>query len=202
MFTAASLLRQTREDKGFTLEEYSKKLKIPKKYLENFEVESPDFLPPEPYCSLYIKSYADALGLSGNNVLALFRRDVESKLGKTALPRRFSINIFTPEFFAKAGIVVCICIFVIYLVGEYVSFNRPPRLDIAWGENQNGMVVIKGKTEETASVRVNNELVLVNPDGTFEKKVVLPSNSENKTILVESQSAAGKITKKDKIYTP
>ena len=76
---ASSLLKNTRLDKEWELEDISKKIKIPVKYLRALEDEQINCFPQEPYCSLIIKDYADYLGLQGQDVLALFRRDFEQK---------------------------------------------------------------------------------------------------------------------------
>ena len=79
MTTVESILKSTRLELGYEITEVAKKTKLPIKYLQAFE--SGDFhrYPQEPYCSLLIKDYADFLGLNGQEIVRLFRRDFIQK---------------------------------------------------------------------------------------------------------------------------
>ena len=80
MFRVSTIFKNTRLDKELEFSEISKKLKIPAKYLEAIEDEKIANFPQEPYCSLIVKDYANFLGLNGEEILSLFRRDFAQKV--------------------------------------------------------------------------------------------------------------------------
>lgn len=193
MFCASSLLKNTRLDKEWDLIEISKKIKVPLKYLKAIEDEAINCFPQEPYCSLIIKDYADYLGLNGNDVLALFRRDFDQKRKiKSTKPSFFS---FTPKFTFTISIAAIILFFSIYLFIEYLKFHQPPKLEVNWPLEtiiSSSFVEINGMTDSESTIRINNDLILVDSNGYFQKKINLNSGENN--IIVESTAPNGKTT--------
>lgn len=196
MFRVSNLLRNSRLDKELDYLEISKKLKIPAKYIIAIEAEDIKNFPSEPYCSLIVKDYANYLGLNGEEILSLFRRDFDRKV---ASAKQFTTNRgITPQLTFGLGVFVAIVGFVIYLVFEYLKFNRPPFLNVTWPVNPETFVEIKGQTDPEATVRINQDLVIVKIDGTFSKKISI-SSPETK-IIVESKSQSGKTSVAEKTY--
>jgi hypothetical protein len=187
MFRAATILRNSRLDKELEYQEIAKKIKVPAKYLKAIEDEQTDSFPNEPYCSLIVKDYADFLGLDGQHILKLFHRDFEQKRQSqnTSLPK----TIITPQFTFSLFVVISLLL-------EYVKFNRPPKLQVSWPTNLSAIVEITGVTDSEATVRINNDLVIVDQSGKFSKKINLPVNGSN--VVVESKSQSGKTTHDEK----
>jgi hypothetical protein len=197
MLRTSSLLKNTRLDKEYDLADISKKLKIPVKYLIAIESEEVKCFPQEPYCSLIIKDYADYLGLNGQEMLSFFRRDFEQKKRSKSF-KKDDIS-FTPQFTFTILVGILILVFTFYLFSEYLKFNRPPKLKINWPENINGEIVdLSGVTDPDSTVRINQDLIIVDSDGNFQKKIKISSGSETK-IIVESKSTSGKTTTEEKI---
>jgi hypothetical protein len=197
MLRTSSLLKNTRLDKEYDLADISKKLKIPVKYLIAIENEEVKCFPQEPYCSLIIKDYADYLGLNGQEMLSFFRRDFEQKKRNKSF-KKDDIS-FTPQFTFTILVGILILVFTFYLFSEYLKFNRPPKLKINWPENINGEIVdLSGVTDPDSTVRINQDLIIVDSDGNFQKKIKISSGSETK-IIVESKSTSGKTTTEEKI---
>ena len=193
MFPAASLLKNTRLDKEWELPDISKKLKIPIKYLEALEDGKINCYPQEPYCSLIIKDYADYLGLNGKDVLSLFRRDFEQKNKNKKSPKN-SLS-FTPRLTFTIAIILVVIIFVVYLIFEYYKFQLPPKLKINWPLEATisaSTVEINGITDPESTIRINDDLIMVSSDGSFQKKIILTSG-EN-LVTIQSTSANGKTT--------
>lgn len=198
MFCASSLIKNTRLDKEIEIIDISKKLKIPVKYLEALENEDIDKFPQEPYCSLIIKDYADFLGLNGQEILSLFRRDFEQKR-KTKSGKK-SFFSFTPQFTFIISIIITIILFSSYLISEYIKFNRPPKLKVIWPSESvvlGSSIELNGTTDQESTVRINQDLIIVDPKGNFQKKINLV-NGDNK-VLVESKSSNGKTTLEEKV---
>ncbi len=197
MFSASIILRNAREDKELDLMEISKKLKIPLKYLQAIESENRATYPQEPYCSLIIKDYANFLGLNGDDILSLFRRDFASKANNKPVTSQ-NINL-TPHFAFKIGTLGAIAIFAIYLVFEYLKFNRPPLLKISWPESPtNNVLEVSGTTDSESTVRINEDLVIVDSSGNFRKKINIAENEQK--IVVQSKSPSGQVSTSEKVY--
>lgn len=197
MLRASALLKDTRLDKDLSLEEISKKLKIPVKSLTAIENEDIKSFPQEPYCSLIIKDYADFLGLNGQNILCLFRRDFEqNKKNKNKSQRFFS---FTPQFTFRISILIIIILFSLYLAFEYIKYNQAPKLKINWPLDTTittTNIDISGTTDIESTVRINQDLIIVNSKGNFDKKIELTEGDNQ--IVVEAKSPSGKITTEEK----
>lgn len=195
MKRASFLLETTRLDREFTLDEISKKTKIPRHYLQAFESEKVSDFPAEPYCSLMLREYASFLGLNQNEVVSIFRRDYAQKI--TSYPKKNSIFSFTPQFTYAAIISLLVILFSSYLIFEYIKFNRPPNLKVDWPKSYSKIVEIKGSTDIESTIKINQDLVVVDQNGNFVKKIEL-ATSEAK-IIVQSISPAGKTTTQEKI---
>jgi len=198
MFCASSLLKNTRLDKEWELADISKKIKVPIKYLEAIENETVSCFPQEPYCSLIIKDYADYLGLNGVDVLALFRRDFDQKR-KTKKKKSLFFS-FTPKFTFTVSLILVVLFFLVYLTSEYIKFRQPPKLEVIWpleATVSGSIVEISGVTDSESTVRINDDLILVDVNGIFLKKINLNSGENN--ITVESTSPNGKSTVVNKV---
>ena len=193
MLRTSSLLKNTRLDKEYELADISKKLKIPVKYLAAIENEEVKNFPQEPYCSLIIKDYADYLGLNGADVLALFRRDFDQKRKiKNKKPLFFS---FTPKFTFTVSLILVVLFFLVYLTSEYIKYHQPPKLEVIWpleATVSGSVIEISGVTDSESTVRINDDLILVDLNGVFQKKINLNSGENN--ITIESVSPNGKST--------
>jgi cytoskeletal protein RodZ len=197
MFRASSLLKNTRLDKEWELADISKKIKVPLKYLEAIENEIITDFPQEPYCSLIIKDYADYLGLNGAEILSLFRRDFDQRRKTKSTNNRFLS--FTPQFTFTLSIIAIVIIFSFYLISEYFKFHQPPKLKVNWpleSTISTSTVEINGNTDNEATVRINQDLILVDNNGNFQKKVNL--NTGDNKIVIESTSPNGKTTTEEK----
>jgi len=190
MFRASDLLKETRLEKAIELSEVAKRLKVPLKYLRAIEDDERDCFPEEPYCSLIINDYAQFLGLNGSDIVRFFNRDFDNqKKNLTKVKRIFS---FTPQSTFAILTILSLLIFSGYLLSEYVRFNRPPKVTINWPQNQEtnqSILYLSGSTDPESTVRINQDLVVVDVSGNFSKKIdLLPGDNQ---IVVESTSHSG-----------
>lgn len=186
-----SILKNTRQELGYELSEVAKKTKLPLKYLKAFEEADSHHYPNEPYCSLLIKDYADFLGLNGQEIVRLFRRDfIENSKPKSTI---ISSKGLTPKYVFFLIMTLVVALFITYLFNEYLRFTAAPKLDVNWPKIiTKETIEINGRTTTDATVRVNQDLVIVNTDGTFSKKII--SSSPSIRVVIESKSPAGKST--------
>lgn len=202
MFRTSIILKNAREDKDLSIAEVSKKLKISQRYLEAIESEDKRSFPSEPYCSLIIKDYATYLGLNGDDILSLFRRDFEVKQRQSHVTT--SKLSLTPQTFFVLGITISILIFVGYVVSEYLKYNQAPPLKVNWPEDNSltlsSKIEVTGETDAEATVRINNDLIIVDQFGNFKKVISL--NQPDQKVVVESKSHSGKTTVNEKTYHP
>jgi len=199
MFRVSLILKNAREDKALNYAEVSQKLKIPAKYLEAIETEQIKNFPQEPYCSLIVKDYANFLGLNGTDVLSLFRRDFDRRSKNKTV--KTNMITFTPQFTFRLGSILVVFVFTFYLINEYIKFNKPPHLKVSWpevGQTADKVLELNGTTDENATIRINQDLIIVDPTGKFNKKFTLPSADTK--IVIEAKSPSGKTTVVEKIY--
>ena len=76
--SVGSYLREVRESRGIELEEASRVTRIGKNYLSAIEGEMFDKLPNPAYIKGFLRIYASYLGLSGNEIVALYDKSQAS----------------------------------------------------------------------------------------------------------------------------
>lgn len=196
MKRASTILESARLDRELNFEEISKKTKIPVRYLIAFENENTADFPAEPYCSLMLKDYAEFLGLHGEELLSLFRRDHDRRTPSKNLSHPFFS--LTPQFSFSLFIGLLIFIFLGYLALEYYQFNQPPKLSVDWPSGLTPEMEISGQTSAESTVRINDSLVIVDAEGNFKKTLQISTSEAD--IVVEARSPAGKITRDEKKF--
>ncbi|RLC35478.1 hypothetical protein DRH14_00895 [Candidatus Shapirobacteria bacterium] len=201
MFKASSILKKARLDRELGIDEISKKLKIPSKYLRAIEEEDSKNYPQPPYLQLFVKEYADFFNLNSKDILSFFRRDYRESLNKKS-PRKHSTFFITPQKLFKSSILILFLILFAYLFNQYVSFHRPPQLEISWPSMEDvkkGEFLLKGKTDSEATIRLNDSLLIVDDNGNFSKQIKLLDNQTNK-IIITAISPSGATTILEKEY--
>lgn len=89
MITVSEVLKKTRKKENLSLEELSQRTKIREKYLLALEKGEWQKLPGLAYIKGFLKSYAEAVNLDPEQVLALFRREFKQEREIKLLPRGF-----------------------------------------------------------------------------------------------------------------
>lgn len=203
MRTVGEILKNKRLEKKLSLEEVEESIKIRTKYLE--AVEKNDFskiIGGAPITKGFIRNYAQFLGLSAVDLLAIFRRDFrESRTGQI-IPQgylepfnksKFSWN---PKLTIFLGIGLLVLAFGTYLSFQFASYLGSPRLTIISPADKTlvsqSEIEVAGKSDADASVFVNGELVSLDKEGNFQTKINL-FPGENR-IKIESISRRGKKT--------
>lgn len=133
-----SILKETREKKGYTVEEVSEILKIRKQYIISLEEENYDNIPGEIYVKGYSKIYHEFLGLeipnhsssSENNVISNGEVDVKS------------------DNSVKKHIVAFIC--MLLLIGIIFLYFNLDDQDYSTGSNlRNSSIIYDDEDNET-----------------------------------------------------
>lgn len=201
MKTVGNLLRETRELQFYSLEDVERRTKIRKEMLQLLENDDYAHLPPPTFVRGFIKNYGKLLGLDGEKLLALWRRDFESKKHPPVVMKSFSDPLKTPRFrltpqYVFGSVILLIVLsFFGYLWFEYRQFVGAPELVLISPIDQQAVeipqVVIEGKTAAEVVVKVNEQEITVDKDGKFREEIKL-SGTANRLVV----SAEGKFGQK------
>src|SRR3989338_6329262 len=155
MRTVGQILKEARENKLYTLEEVEKNTKIRKELLKALEEDDYSKLPPLTFIQGFIKNYGRFLGLDTAKLLAVLRRDFESKKHPPIVMESFSkpLNnkkiIVTPSKILGITVALIIIGFFTYLWFEYRQFVGAPDLNL--------ISPTEGQTVEIPSVLVEGD---------------------------------------------
>lgn len=173
MATFGETLVLARKRKGISLDKIASDLHISKENLEALEKADWQKLPDTAFVKGFVKNYAQYLGLDQNYLLALYRREFDpaknpSPKSPLAINKSFLKN---PIRFAQLGAVLIVAAFIIYLLANYSSFLKSPKLIVTSPpENQTTTVpvtLVTGQTEKGTTIAINGEFAPVDQDGNF-----------------------------------
>lgn len=197
MQTVGQILKETREQKHFTLEQVEKATKIRKELLIALESDDFDKLPPVTFVQGFIKNYSRFLSLDSEKVLAVFRRGFEDKkhapyvMDAFANPVEEKKFVITPSRVLAVAVSLVILAFFAYLWIQYRSFVGSPKLEIITPQEQQtynqSTVLVEGVTDPEVEVTVNNQRVEVDAEGGFKEELNLSSEANKITVVATSK---------------
>ncbi|MBI4157352.1 helix-turn-helix domain-containing protein [Candidatus Woesebacteria bacterium] len=193
MKTASEVIKEARLRKKISLARLESETKIKKEFLQAIEEGSWQKLPDFPVVTGFVKNIADFLGINQAHLSAMLRRDYPPKKlvinPKPDVSERFT---WTPmlTFYVGAGAIV---LFILgYLIFQYSRFIRPPSLSVLVPEE--GMVVtdpemeIIGKTDPDTAVKVNNQPIFVQENGSFSAEIAIYEGTTEIVIIATSRT--------------
>jgi len=199
MRTVGEILLEKRQELGLTLEEIEKETKIRRKYLEAIEKNNFSSIAESAVVKGFIRNYAQALGLSAESVLAVFRRDFTEGEKGEILPRGMVEPLIKKNFYwtPKTTVISLLSLlilgFVFFFVWQYLGFSSAPPLEITLPKDNQVFkekVVVLGKTDKDATVKIDGTLISITEDGSFREEIVLP-RGEN-ILVIEAANRKGK----------
>ncbi len=199
MKTVGEILLEKRKSLSLSLEQIEKETKIRKKYLEAIEKNNFNFIPESTTAKGFVRNYALVLGLSPENILAVFRRDFFEDESGQIISRSLSKNIENHGFFwtPRATLITLIVAGVIFLsfffAKQYLRLSSAPGIDLSSpkeGEVFKDKVLIKGKTDKDATLKVDDSLISISDNGSFSEEIVLPRGSN--IVTIETANRQGK----------
>lgn len=186
MKKAGEIIKSARIKEKLSLNDVSTETKIPEEYVRAIENNNFDQLPEGVYAQLYVKKFAEYVGLSGEKIAAVFRRDYQEE-EKSA---KFSLAQF--NFFSKwqtyIGVGFLATIFIGYLTYQYLNFVRPPGVRITQLERGSQGWLVSGRTNPQATIKINQQLVNLDEEGRFN----YTAGRDNNQIIIVVQSPAGR----------
>lgn len=169
------ILKEKREEKGLTLSQVERELKIGKIYLQALETGNYDNLPSIIYGRKFLERYANFLGLAVPDLMDKFNEEAKFFFKKPILTEA-KPKLKKIEFRYILLIIIAI-VLVGYLVLEILPIISPPFLEVySPSENQvvyQPFITIKGKTEEGAMLYINDNLLTDFTGPEFEKNLEL-----------------------------
>lgn len=203
MKTVGEILKRARVEKNLDYEAVEKKTRIRKKFLEALEDNDWSRLPSPNYIKGFIRNYSSYLGLKGDEMVAIFRRQyTDSENAKLSLPDlseplRVPLFKITPQRVVFLSTFLFIFLFIFYLFSQYLAFTGSPMLSVTAPKEgevfTDPKVVITGTTDKDAQVFINNQKIDINDEGAFKQEIIL--NPGINQLTIESQSKMGKKSK-------
>ena len=205
----AEQLVSARKEKNKSLREVAQELNINIEYLRALEKAEFHHLPEGLYGQNFLKEYADYLELNTKEMLQLYLSEKTNKTNKklfvqkTTKPHYF---LSIPRLFKNLIIALAVILCLIY-IGYYINniISEPemiiyyPKEDIS---TSNHNINIKGKTEETAEVEINNEKILLEKGGNFNLNINLKKGINTITIISQKKYSKKNIIKRQIILEP
>jgi cytoskeletal protein RodZ len=204
MTTVGQILRKQRENKGLTLLDIEKQIKVREKYLIAVENDNWDFFSSKIYIVGILKNYSRLLDLDPKRVLAFFRRDY-SRHEEIKFKKRVSLSYLTPESKRVFKIITIIGFLgiIIYFGYQLKLYFLPPEITMISPKTANftteTRIKIVGKTEKDTMVLINGNREYTDKNGEIEYDLFLKEGSNR--VIIDLTGANGKKTIIEKIYT-
>jgi cytoskeletal protein RodZ len=198
MIRVGQKFREERLRRSLSIEDVSRGTKIRPSFISAIERGDYHKLPSPSYAKGFVRNYAEYLGLSSREMLALFRREFDVEKNIKVLPDTYTRHTDIPlkrsrirfTIIGIAGLILLIGAFLFY---QYRSAFFSPALTIdtpAESIVRTTDVVVSGKADQSATVTVNNTPVALDEDGKFSKTVtVFPGKS---VIIIRAKNRLGK----------
>lgn len=134
-------LKEARESKGFSLDDLQSMTKIQKRYLIGIEEGNYDMMPGKFYVRAFIKQYAEAVGLSSEEIFEEFKQeiptahddDLPEKISRVQT-RKTQVNSssskvmeFLPRTLAILAIIAAV--FIVWLIISALNGSDQPAAD-------------------------------------------------------------------------
>ncbi|MDA1080020.1 MAG: helix-turn-helix domain-containing protein [bacterium] len=202
--TVGTILSEERQKRRISTADFAKRARIRESYILALESDHFDELPPAVFVKGYVKMYARILGFDSAPVLALLRRDFKLSAVGTLVPREFLTPVLKRRSrsarvtLALLGLIIVFLTVSSYVFVQWYQVQQPPKLQITDpAENivSSPSVVVRGKTDATALVTINNQPVALRPDGSFETTLEFFTEGVV-SLVVEATDQQGKKTTK------
>ena len=200
MKTIADLIKVSRVKKKYSLARLESETKIRREFLSALEKNAWAKLPEYTTVVGFVRTICNRLGINEETGVAILRRDYPPDLKDKKTPKKILVGMnleFGPKLFSIGAVVLIIIAFLGYIIFQYISFTRAPKLEIEIpSQNQEvsvGTFLVKGKTEKDVSVFVNNQPAFVEEDGSFSGEIEI--SVKTNTLEIKAVTRAGKETK-------
>ncbi len=193
MKTIGEILRSSRKDRGYTVDQLSSLTKIDTRYIDAIEENNFKSLPSATFTKGFVRNLAISLGKDPEGWIALLRRDYHAATPINASPVRRIRHLSLGTLFQSQSLLIALgaLVFVVYLGFQYRAVITPPSLEITSPTKDAvtiSPVTLEGKTSSGATVVINDDLKIT-PDsrGRFQTKLNLSPGSNEIKISVTNR---------------
>ncbi len=179
MRTVGDVLKDARLRHHFSIVELEQVTRIKAEHIEALEESAYDRLPPPTFTKGFIRNIGKELGLNVAQLLALYRREYDERERSVLklAPEPLSQPTFriTQRSVVIGAVLLFLALFFGYLYREYSVLAGAPLLIVTEPMDQTQLqgptVTVAGKTYPDARIAINDQEVIVAPDGTFRTEV-------------------------------
>jgi cytoskeletal protein RodZ len=205
MITIGELFKQARSDRRLSLAKLEDQTKIKKDFIMAIEAHDWSSLPDFPVVVGFVKSISQRLNINPGKAVALLRRDYPpKKLPINPKPDVSEGFRWSPRLTFIVGVGIVLTVVFAYLGIQYIKFVSPPSLEVKRptdGETvTQRKVFILGKTDQDATVKANNQPILVDDSGQFSGEIDIFEGTTE--IVIKAQSRSGKETEVRRMIKP
>jgi cytoskeletal protein RodZ len=202
MKSVGQVLKRSRQKKKLSVEKLSQITKIKPEFISSMESQSWDKLPDYPVVSGFVDKIAKAVDQDPEKVKAFLRRDYPPKnINPNPKPDLKLKITWSPKLTFAVGIFMVIVGISSYLIYQIKSFNKPPDLEVANPQQQEiiktSKIFITGKTDEDATVRVNNQQIYVDEYGNFSGEIDVYEKTKQVEVVATSRSGRQTVVVRD-----
>lgn len=204
MKTAGQLLREKRIILELSLDTVSNRTKVKSEYLLALEESDFDKLPSAPVTKGFLKSYARVLHLNSETLIAMYRRDYDEIMGEI-VPRGLLKPITKKSRFITVPLIlifIALFTFFGFLSFQLVTWWSLPKITLTQpidGETYGELITVKGVTNPEATLRVGDQVVLVNKEGEFSLDLKYPAGTHR--LLIQASTRDGKTRLLERTFT-
>ena len=165
MTELGSRLKEARKAKGYSIDDLQEITKIQKRYLAGIEEGNYEAMPGSFYVRAFIKQYAEAVGLNGDELLEMYKAEIPTPSNEEvsknipATPTRRSLGGRSSNKLMEVFPMVVVALFIIVIIVIlWILFQKSPKNEIDQTEVDNTLTMVtKPKTEENSSVKPKDE---------------------------------------------
>lgn len=176
--TLGELIAEALELRNLNAEKLSELTDIPSHYLIALKNDDLEKLPSAPYVRGYLIKIADILRIEANPLLLAYKQEISLRPLKTSgsldkLPfNRFAFNYSRKKTIIVAGIILILI--AVYWFWQAPGFFGTPEIEIINPLTDNFVVgnstiKLSGKASAKDKLIINNEEILIEENGGFEK---------------------------------
>ncbi len=203
MATVGELLRKAREDKGLTLREIEKEIRVRSHLIRAIEHEDWTAFSSKVYITGIIRNYAKLVGVDPHKALAFFRRDYERREEVKFKRRTARKELYAPTRTIITAIVVGILLcFGGYFGYQVYLFNKPPEIVVTQPEEttfrNKSKITIEGRIDQDSTITIFGNRVYHDDQGMFRYDFSLKEGENN--LVIEVIGANGKTSTWEKTY--
>lgn len=184
--TLGERLKMYRKRNHHSLANAEEETRVRLKYLEALEKGDYGRLPEDVYTIGFLSKYADFLGAPKDDLIELYKKERGEVSPKIISPRleykEKRVFLTTRSLLFIIIILVALGIFG-YIFYSVRKFTSAPNMEIsspvAESVIREDKIEVVGKTDPGATLQINDQVVLIDPNGNFHEQVNLQSGLNN-----------------------